>query len=213
MLLIGVERVLHQIVGVLARRVREAGRVHFRAAGSAAVVDLNCAARRASSIAAVGVACNHRVDVRGVFLVLVGDSPTELCRKIFICCRQRERHSGGIGFLLFYDAPVFQFNEYGSRSLLCDKKAVHKPVCRTLARRAFSKAESIKNRLDLYRVKTIAVGHIRVGFRYRRIQKRKSRLHIRDVRLKLSRHGIRKVDSIERRFDCQIVVVGPTCRV
>ena len=94
--------------------------------------------------------------------------------------------------------------------MLCDKKAVHKTVCRALTWRILAKTEGIKNRLDLYRVKTIAVGHIRVGFRYRRIQKGKSRLHIRDVRLKLSRHGIRKVDSIERRFDCQIVVVGPT---
>ena len=41
---VGVNGVLHQIVGVLADRVREAGRVQFRAAGSAAVVDLNCAA-------------------------------------------------------------------------------------------------------------------------------------------------------------------------
>ena len=41
---VGVNGVLHQIVGVLAGRVREAGRVQFRAAGSAAVVDLNCAA-------------------------------------------------------------------------------------------------------------------------------------------------------------------------
>ena len=41
---VGVDRILHQIVGVLASRVREAGRVQFRAAGSAAVVDLNCAA-------------------------------------------------------------------------------------------------------------------------------------------------------------------------
>ena len=53
------------------------------------------------------------------------------------------------------------------------------------------------NRLDLYRVKTIAVGHSRVGFRYRRIQKRKSRLHIRDVRLELDRHRIRKAGSVE----------------
>ena len=151
--------------------------------------------------------------MRGVFLVLVSDGSAELCRKVFIRCRQRERHSGSIGFLLFYDAPVFQFNEYGSRSLLCDEKAVHKTVCRALTWRILAKTEGIKNRLDLYRVKTIAVGHIRVGFRHRRIQKRKSRLHIRDVRLKLSRHGIRKVDSIERRFDCQIVVIGPTCRV
>ena len=151
--------------------------------------------------------------MRGVFLVLVSDSSAELCRKVFIRGRQRERHSGGIGFLLFYDAPVFQFNEYGSRSLLCDEKAVHKTVCRALALRAFSKAESIKNCLDLYRVKAIAVGHSRVGLRHRRIQKGKRALHIRDVRLKLSRHGIRKVDSIERRFDRQIVVVGPTgCR-
>ena len=44
MLLIGMDGVLHQIVGVLTGRVREAGRVQFRAAGSAAVVDLNCAA-------------------------------------------------------------------------------------------------------------------------------------------------------------------------
>ena len=88
MLLIGMDGVLHQIVGVLASRVREAGRVQSRAAGSAAVVDLNCAARRAGPVAAVGIARDHRVDVRGVFLVLVGDSPTELCRKIFIRCRQ-----------------------------------------------------------------------------------------------------------------------------
>ena len=41
---VGVNGVLHQIVGVLADRVREAGRVQFRAAGSAAVVDLDRAA-------------------------------------------------------------------------------------------------------------------------------------------------------------------------
>ena len=142
--------------------------------------------------------------------VLVSDGSAELCRKVFIRCRQRERHGGGIGFLLFYDAPVFQFNEYGSRSLLCDEKAVHKTVCRALTWRILAKTEGIKNRLDLYRVKTIAVGHSRVGFRHRRIQKGKSRLHIGDMRLELGRHRICKAGSIERRFDRQVVVVGPT---
>ena len=66
------------------------------------------------------------------------------------------------------------------------------------------------NRLDLYRVKAIAVGHSRVGFRHRRIQKGKSRLHIGDMRLELGRHRICKAGSVERRFDRQVVVVGPT---
>ena len=44
MLLIGMDGVLHQIVGVLASRVREAGRIQFGAAAAVAVVDLNCAA-------------------------------------------------------------------------------------------------------------------------------------------------------------------------
>ena len=41
------------------------------------VVDLDRTARRTSAVAAIGIARDHRVDVRGVFLVLVGDSPTE----------------------------------------------------------------------------------------------------------------------------------------
>ena len=205
--------ILNQVRSVLAGRVREAGRVQFRAADSAAVVDLNCAARRAGPVAAVGVARNHRIDVRGVFLVLVSDGSAELCRKVFIRCRQRERHGRCVDFLSLDRAAVLQHCDYDSGSLLCDEKAAHKPVCRALARCGLTKTERIKNRLDLYRVKTIAVGHSRVGFRHRRIQKGKRALHIRDVRLKLSRHGIRKVDSIERRFDRQIVVVGPTgCR-
>lgn len=210
---ISMNGVLHQIAGVLADRVREAGRIQFGAAVAVAVVDLDRTARRTSAVAAVGVACNHRVDVRGIFLVLVSDGSAELRREVFIRCRQRERHGRCVDFLSLDRAAVFQLGDYNPGSLFCDKKAVHEAVCRALARRGLAKAESIKNRLDLYRVKAIAICHIRVGFRYRRIQKRKSRLHIRDVRLKLSRHGIRKVDSIERRFDCQIVVVGPTCRV
>ena len=210
---IGVNGVLHQIVGVLASRVREAGRIQLCAAAAVAVVDLDRTARRTSAVAAIGIARDHRVDVRGVFLVLVGDSPAELRGKVFIRCRQRERHSGDVGFLMLDRTAILQLRDHNARPFFGDIKAVHKTVCRALARRTFAKAERIENRLDLYRVKTIAVGHSRVGFRHRRIQKRKSRLHIRDVRLKLGRHGIRKVDSIERRFDCQIVVVGPTCRV
>ena len=66
------------------------------------------------------------------------------------------------------------------------------------------------NRLDPIQVKAIAVGHIRVGFRHRRIQKGESSLHIRDVRLELDRHRIRKAGPVERRFDRQIVVVSTT---
>ena len=146
------------------------------------------------------------------FLVLVGDGSAELCSKIFIRCRQRERHGRCVDFLSLDRAAVLQLRDYNSGSLLCDEKAVHEPVCRTLTWRGLAKTESIKNRLDLYRVKTIAVGHSRVGFRHRLIQKGKSRLHIRDVRLKLSRYGICKAGSVERRFNCQIVVVGPTRR-
>ena len=39
------------------------------------------------------------VDVRGVFLVLVSDGSAELCRKIFVRCRQRERHGRCVDFL------------------------------------------------------------------------------------------------------------------
>ena len=113
-------------------------------------------------------------------------------------------------FLSLDRAAVFQLSDYNSGSLFRDKKAVHKPVCRALARCSLAKTEGIKNRLDLYRVKTIAVGHIRVGFRYRLIQKGKSRLHIGDMRLELGRHRICKAGSVERRFDRQVVVVGPT---
>ena len=88
MFFVGVNGVLHQIVGVLASRVREAGCVQFRAAGSAAIVDLDRAARCAGAVAAIGIACDHRVDVRGVFLVLVGYGSAELCRKVFIRCRK-----------------------------------------------------------------------------------------------------------------------------
>ena len=135
--------VLHQIVGVLASRVREAGRVQFRAAAAISVIDLDRAARRAGPVAAVGVACNHRVDVRGVFLVLVSDGSAELCRKVFIRCRQRERHGRCVDFLSLDRAAVFQLSDYNSRSLFCDKKAVHKPVCRTLTWRGLAKTESI----------------------------------------------------------------------
>ena len=38
----------------------------------------------------------------------------------------------------------------------------------------------------------------------------KSRLHIGDMRLELGRHRICKAGSVERRFDRQVVVVGPT---
>ena len=106
MLLIGMDGVLHQIVGVLASRVREAGRIQFGAAAAVAVVDLDRTARRTSAVAAIGIARDHRVDVRGVFLVLVGDSPTELCRKIFIRCRQRERHRRCVDFLSLDRAAI-----------------------------------------------------------------------------------------------------------
>ena len=88
MLLIGMGGVLHQIVRVFASRVREAGRVQLGTAAAVAVVDLNRAARRAGPVAAVGIARDHRVDVRGVFLVLVGDGSAELCRKVFLRCRK-----------------------------------------------------------------------------------------------------------------------------
>ena len=212
MLLISMERILHQIVGVLGGWVREAGRVQFRAAGSHTVVDLDRAARCAAPVAAVGIARNHRVDVRGIFFILVGYGSAELDCKIFIRCRQREGDGGGIGFLLFYNASVFQFNGHGSYSLFRDKKAIHEAVCRALARRGLAKAEGIKNRLDLYRVKTIAVGHSRVGFRHRRIQKGKSRLHICNVRSEFVRHTFAICHPIKRGFHSGIVVVGPTRR-
>ena len=104
--MISMERVLHQIGSVFASRIREAGCVQLGTADAVAVVDLDAAARRAGPVAAVGIARDHRVDVRGVFLVLVGDSPTELCRKIFIRCRQRERHRRCVDFLSLDRAAI-----------------------------------------------------------------------------------------------------------
>ena len=52
---VGVNGVLHQIVGVLTSRVREAGRIQFGAA-AVAVVDLDRTARRTSAVAAIGIA-------------------------------------------------------------------------------------------------------------------------------------------------------------
>ena len=88
MLLIGVERVLHKIVGVLASRICKLRSIQLGTAAAVAVVDLDRTARRAGSVAAVGIARDHRVDVRGVFLVLVGYGSAELCRKVFIRCRK-----------------------------------------------------------------------------------------------------------------------------
>ena len=68
------------------------------------------------------------------------------------------------------------------------------------------------NRLDLYRVKTIAVGHSRVGFRHRRIQKGKSRLHICNVRSEFVRHTFAICHPIKRGFHGRVVVVSPTGR-
>ena len=103
---VGVDRILRQIVGVLAGRVREAGRVQFRAADSAAVVDLNCAARRAGPVAAVGIARDHRVDVRGIFLVLIGNGSAELDCEVFVGRCQRERHSRCVDFLSLDRAAI-----------------------------------------------------------------------------------------------------------
>ena len=207
MLLISMERVLHQIVGVLASRVREAGRVQLGAAAAISIIDLDRAARCAGPVAAVGIARDHRVDVRGVFLVLVSDGSAELRREVFIRCRQRERHSGSVGFFLLYNASVLQLNGHSSYSLFRDKKAVHKPVCRTLTWRGLAKTEGIKNRLDLYRVKTIAVGHIRVGFRHRRIQKRKSGTHLLDMIPEFCGYFCRVAHTIEGRSYRLVVVI------
>ena len=88
MLLIGMDGVLHQIVSVLASRICKLRSIQLCAAAAITIVDLDRAARRAGPVAAVGIACNHRVDVRGVFLVLVSDSFSELHREVFIRCRQ-----------------------------------------------------------------------------------------------------------------------------
>ena len=80
MLLVGVDGILHQIVGVLIGRIGKLRSIQLRAAAAVAVVDLDRAARRTGSVAAVGVARDHRVDVRGIFLVLVGDGSADCHR-------------------------------------------------------------------------------------------------------------------------------------
>ena len=86
--LVGVNGVLHEIGCVFACGICKAGRVQLCIAGAAAVVDLDATACAVCAIAAVGIARDHRVDMRSVFFILIGNNSTEFRGEVFVCSRQ-----------------------------------------------------------------------------------------------------------------------------
>ena len=200
----------YQIIGVLRIGICETGDVDLRIVVPTAL-DASAVAAAVGDGAIIGAADDtardHGVDVRRVVLVLLGDLPAQQNCQLFVCGLQRDRHDHGVGFLCDRDGTVIRFCHDSVCPLLLTKEAGHELSGFSATWRLLSKAEGIKNGLDLDGVKAAALLTEVVCVSYGSIQLCESLLHFRDVRPELCRDGLRIGCPIEAGFYCQVVVI------